>query len=319
MFAFSKHAIEKRFTAVVPTENGLSIAAVHNDSCGIPQLDVCEFVAWDSAAASTELLQKKVKQFGLTKRPCTTIMDLGEYSVLSVEAPDVPQSELRAAIRWQIKDLIDFHIDDALVDVFNAPASGADGRHKNLYVVVSRMSTVKQRIQALQAGEVNVTTIDIPEMVLRNISARLPEEDAGVALIYLAKERGLIVLTRQSTLYLARTLDVGYQDFLTPFAGPQFWDSDQDNRYERLVLEVQRSLDYYDRYFVQPPIASLVVAPMDEELPGLLPNLEQHTGIRSRMLDLNEVFQSAIPLDRDLQAKCLMAIGAAMRQEKTIL
>ena len=41
----------------------------------------------------------------------TCVMPLGSYNLLQIEAPKVPPEELRSAVRWRVKDLIDFPID----------------------------------------------------------------------------------------------------------------------------------------------------------------------------------------------------------------
>jgi len=48
------------------------------------------------------------------------------------------------------RELIDFHVDDAVLDVFDAPASGARTTQTHLYVVVSRSNDVKQLADQLQ-------------------------------------------------------------------------------------------------------------------------------------------------------------------------
>jgi len=264
-------------------------------------------------------LAQKAKEFSLSKHDCATVMGLGEYSVLSVDAPDVPPAELRAAVRWQVKDLIDYHIDDAVIDVFDSPPSGAQGQQNKMYVVASRTSTVREHVDQLQDADINLTTIDIPEMVLRNIMACLPENEAGVAMVYLTRERGLIVVARQSTLYFARTLDIGFQ-YLNQGANDDSGLSLENNAaFDRLVLEVQRSLDYYDRYFSQPPVAGLVLAPMAEPVPGLGDYINQALGLSVRHLDITEIVDCETPLSATQQAHCLPAIGAALRQEQVAL
>ncbi len=293
--------------AVVPQEAGIAIAAL--DQAQPPRLAECDFLPGEGGAVDGEALARRLHELHLTRRPCTTVMPLGEYTVLNVEAPAVPPEELRAAVRWQVKDLIDFHIDDAVIDVFDAPPSGATGRQNSLYVVVSRLAAVRERVDLLEAAEARLETIDIPELVLRNITERLPEDEAGVGFVYLARERGLVILTRQSTLYFARTLEMGYADLAAGDSG----------QFDRLVLEIQRSLDYYDRYFVQPPVAGLVLAPSEEPVPGLQDYLHEALGLAVRNLDLGEVVACDRPLEPAAQARCLMAVAAALREEPTTL
>jgi MSHA biogenesis protein MshI len=318
MFSLMGKNKNQSVAAVVPGEMGIVVASLSTGT-DKPRLNVCDFSLWEEGSAHEKQLAQKAKEFSLIKHNCTTVMGLGEYTVLSVDAPDVPPNELRAAVRWQVKDLIDYHIDDAVIDVFDAPSSGAHGQQNKLYVVVSRTSTVRERVDQMQDADVNLTTIDIPELVLRNITARLPENEAGVAMVYLTRERGLVVVSRQSTLYFARALDIGYEYLNQGMEGGDGLSLESNAVFDKLVLEVQRSLDYYDRYFSQPPVAGLVLAPTEVPVPGLAEYLTQALGMSARHFDLSEIVDCDIPLSESQQAHCLPAIGAALRQEQTSL
>jgi MSHA biogenesis protein MshI len=138
--------------------------------------------------------------------------------------------------------------------------------------------------------------------------------------IYLAKDQGVFTITRNATLYLARSLDFGYQQLIrsTEQAG-ELSNDDFNPEFDRVVLEIQRSLDYYDRYFSQPGVAKIVISPTEEPIPGLVDYLSRNTGIATAILDVNEIVDSTEPLDNQQQARCLLAIGAALRQEKKTL
>lgn len=296
-------------TAVCIEPGGVSFAEVRWVQ-GRPRLIACDFqptLASDANAA----LQQVAKQAGA--RDCATVMSLGSYSLLLIEAPEVPAPELRAAVRWRIRDLIDFHIDDAVLDVFDAPASGARGQ-THLYVVVSRNSEVKALADRLQDAGIRLGVIDIPELALRNIAARLPEDEQGVALLYFGEQRGVIALCRNQTLYLARTLDVGRERLREALA-----DGHTEALFDSLALEVQRSLDYYDRHFQQAPISQLVIAPLGEPLPGLVDSLRSNIGLNVRLLELGEVVDGAEKVTPEQASACLLALGAALRRESKTL
>jgi MSHA biogenesis protein MshI len=318
MFSFLGKNKKQSVAAVVPSEMGVAVVTLANGA-ERPRLTRCDFSPWDEGVAHEKFLAEKAKAFSLAKHDCTTVMGLGEYSVLSVDAPDVPPTELRAAVRWQVKDLIDFHIDDAVIDVFDAPASGASGQQDKLYVVASKTTAVQERVDQMQDADVNLTTIDIPELVLRNIIARLPENDAGVAMIYLTRERGLVVVARQSTLYFARALDMGYEYLNQGVSDGSGLSLESNAAFDRLVLEVQRTLDYYDRYFSQPTVAGLVLAPTEMPIPGLAEYLNSALGLPARNLDISEIVECDESLSASQQAHCLPAIGAALREEQTAL
>ena len=318
MFSILGKSKKQSVAAVIPSEDGITVATLSADG-DKPKLKVCDFSPWENGVGHDKQLTQKAKEFSLAKHDCVTVMGLGEYSVLSVDAPDVPPAELKAAVRWQVKDLIDFHIDDAVIDVFDSPPSGAHSQQNKMYVVASRTSTVREHVDQLQDADVNLTTIDIPEMVLRNIASHLPENEAGVAMVYLTRERGLIVVARQSTLYFARTLDIGFQYLNQGVNDGSGLSLESNASFDKLVLEVQRSLDYYDRYFSQPPVAGLVLAPTEEPVPGLDEYINQALGLSVRHLDITEIVDCDSSLSASQQAHCLPAIGAALREEPVSL
>jgi len=308
VFSFKRAFKRDSLCALVPQENGTAFACVREQNSGTPLLESCGFSPLLPDQDPRTNLQQVVRKLGRGNAPCSTVLGISNYQLMMVDAPEVPQAELRAAIRWRIRDLIDFHIDDAVVDVFDAPPSGARGTQDHLYVVVSRTAVVRQRVDILQEAGATLEVIDIPELAMRNIAARLEQDKAGVALLYFEAERGVITLTRGATLYLARSLDIGYRDLIESPA-----------LVERLALELQRSMDYYDRHFQQAPINSIVLCPLPQPARPLAEQLGQHTGIAVKILALQDIVAASEPGLEEHAAECFLAIGAALRSEPTEL
>jgi len=112
-------------TGIVAGTDGVAIASIlHQGKTGV-RLQSCtiESLPDDGSDLQGQLLKGR----GLDRQQCSTLLDIGDYQLLLVDAPEVPPQELRAAVRWQIQDLIDFHIDDAVLDVFDAPPGGPAG------------------------------------------------------------------------------------------------------------------------------------------------------------------------------------------------
>ena len=55
------------------------------------------------------------------------MLDDADYQMQLVEAPSVPREEMRSAVRWKLKDLLDYPVDAATIDVADVPTdrSGA--------------------------------------------------------------------------------------------------------------------------------------------------------------------------------------------------
>src|SRR3989338_779756 len=81
----------------------------------MPQVVRCEY--HEIGAASAAVLEKLRREASLGGHHVTTLLAPGEYQILLVEAPNVPAEELKTAIRWKIKDSLNYRIDDATVDV----------------------------------------------------------------------------------------------------------------------------------------------------------------------------------------------------------
>ncbi len=308
MFSFKRAFKHDSLCALVPQQTGTAFACVREQKSGAPLLESCGFYPLLPDQNIESSLQQLVQKLGRGKAPCSTVLSISDYQLMMVEAPEVPQAELRAAIRWRIRDLIDFHIDDAVLDVFDVPPSGARGTQDHLYVVVSRVTAVRQRVDLLENAGAALEVIDIPELAMRNIAARLKQDKAGVALLYFEAEHGVITLTRDATLYLARSLDIGYRDLIESPA-----------LVERLALELQRSMDYYDRHFQQAPINTIVLCPLPQPARPLAKQLEQQTGISVQILALQDIVATSEPDLEEHAAECLLAIGAALRSEPTEL
>jgi MSHA biogenesis protein MshI len=315
MLSMLKKKMRQNGTAAIcPGSEGIAVAQVRREKDLPPILELCSYMPRTEGKSDGKILQKIATDYHLERINCVSMMELGSYNLLMVEAPDVQPDELRAAIRWKIKDLIDFHIDDAVVDVFEVPDTKGTGKNRMMYVVVARASVVKSRIDQLVDSGLNLSVIDIPELALRNIASLLPEDVGGVALIHIGQDRGLITITRQSTLYLSRRIDKGTSylpDTAMHRTDPELIKSWLDS----IIVEVQRSLDYYESHFSKPQVSSVVITPLPIEIEGLAEYITAQLEIPARILDVNSLIDVRQPVNQQIQANCILAIGAALRKE----
>jgi len=310
MFAFASKKQPGSMTGIVSGAGGVAIASVRHGGRNDASLQLCEFKPVPDAGNEPQV--QVLKGRGLDRQSCSTLLDIGDYQLLVVDAPEVPPQELRAAVRWQIQDLIDFHIDDAVLDVFDAPPGGPAGTRKQMYVVVARAATVKQRIDRLEHAGVNLEIIDIPELAMRNIAARLPEDSSGLVTLYFSPQQCLITLTYQATLYVTRTIDFGYHDLQENASNPHVLSN-------RLALEIQRTMDYYEQHFRQAPVRAIAILPLPVILYGLDDALQQTLGLTTRTVTLGDVIDCEQEPDQEHAASCLLAVGSALRTESRAL
>lgn len=320
MLFFKRKTGRDALTAVTFADDGLATATVRRTASAPPELVSCEF--HPHSGDPGRALRDALSSSGSNGARCTTLMGSDDYQLLLVEAPDVEASELRAAIRWRIKDLIDFHVDDAVVDVIEIPGQDR-GRARMMYAVVARAARVRARIDLIEDAHLDLVAIDIEELALRNVAALLPEDARGVCMVWFGPADGVIQITRGGELYLSRRLEIGVSQL---FAAAQSGDPDSGDHgaplsalLDQLTLEIQRSLDYYDSHFSQPPVQAVVVAPCAPDMPYVARHLDQNLNLRASQLDLGTLFPASVAPDAETQARCLTAVGAALRVEETVL
>ena len=237
------------------------------------------------------------------------------------EAPEVEDKELKQAMQWKLKDNSDIDFTKSVVDVFPIPGQRERGRQPMAYVVSAEKETLKKYVTLIDKHDLDLKSIDISAMAQRNVASLLPEDKNGVAFLTLYDKSGLFSISREGNLFLVRDLDVGFEHFAQSNGADV--DSELEleglpaatqQTLEQIVLEVQRSMDYYERYFAQPPVSTLVLAPLPSPVPGLIEEIGGQLGMKVRELEIQDVLEIAdTGIDRSMQYKYLPAIGAALR------
>lgn len=305
--------------AVLP--QGLALASVQRSVGATPRLMRCEFHPLARQADPGLTLRTVVLQQGIEGTASfRLVLSPDEYQLHLVESPDVPDSELREAVRWRIRDLIDFPVDEAAIDVFDMPQQAGTGREtgKMMCVVVARNPVIAQKAAMVNRSGGELDVIDITDLALRNVLSLTPADATGVALLYVDAAYSMILITAESTLYLSRRIWIGANE-LVGIAGKDPSSEDFRRVADALAMELLRSLEYYESHFSRPAVESLYVAPLGATETVLHAYLGQALNVTVQDLDINRLVDTAQPLTADQQARGLLAIGAALRHERATL
>lgn len=283
----------------------LSLAHIQQRS-GNPVLLHCESAAAASPKDAAQLLAERVRTLGLAGARCNFVLAPEDYSLLLVEAPAVEESELAAAANWKIKDMVDRPLEQLAISVFRVPRDAYRNQREMLYVVAADRKRVQQAVDLVLESGLQLESIDIPELAILNLLELCADDSNGLALIDLRFSGSLLNLSKAGSLYLTRHLNTQVGDEI---AGNAEWD----NVRERLVLEIQRSLDYYESQMGQGHINRLLVAPRKHDSDTLVAQLNQAMGVKVEPLDLKGKLDSTVELLAETQQACLLAIGGALR------
>ena len=227
-----------------------------------------------------------------------------DYQLNLIDTPEVPAAELRAALRWRLKDYLDYPVEEAVIDGFEQPRSGHGGRALT-FAVSARASRLDELAGHIRAAGLELAAIDIPELALRNLAAEVPDQGGGVMLVVLNPNSGLITISRDEVLYLARNLEFGFEQMV----------GESEHFRDLLGLEIQRSLDFYDSQLAGRPISRILVAPMPGGRDGVIEHLNDQLGVVTFGLDLGQLLELDGEFADAAQARAMYAVGAALRQE----
>lgn len=293
------------WVAVVRRTARLDVARVARATGGRPEILALDSfqIERDEAESLGRLAQSKFLQ----RNQCVTLLAETDYRLVQVDAPTVPAEERVQALRWRLKDVVDFSVDTAALAVVDIPTDA--GRQASVFVVAAPAATVSGCMTRFAQAKINLQAIDIPEMAVRNVAVLFEETNRGLAFLLLSEDHSVLVITYKGELYLSRRIDMTAES-LSP--------EDSERRLamrERLALELQRTLDNFDRQYGFISVSRLVVA-TEKDSAGLVAALGENLYLPLLAMDLSDVADfTALPELRQLerQAQVVLAIGAALR------
>jgi len=309
---FKTQSRDSGWFAIGVGAHGVYLAQV-KQAGAMPVVLRCEY--HEVGEVSAAQLEKVRASANVGKHDFTTLLSLGEYQMLLVDAPNVPANELKTAIRWKIKESLNYHVDDATVDVLLIPANkyGSE-RAQSLYAIAASNETIQKRIKLFEQANIDLDVIDIQETAQRNIAVLFEKGELALGLLAFDESGGLMTFTTKGELLLARRIDITIG---------QLQDADEQLRQqyrERVELELQRSMDYFDRQYNHLEVSRVLVCAPDEI--GLVDFLGAAVETKVERLDLSEVMDiSKVPAlaDSEFVARALPTLGAALRQERRTL
>jgi MSHA biogenesis protein MshI len=236
------------------------------------------------------------------------LVNTADYRVLPLEAPQVPPDELRAALRWQLKDLIDFPADEACIDCLRVPGATLGSNSHRLLAIAAMPEVVGGWMKQYREARLTLGAIDIPELALRNLSV-LCAGDSAHAFVHIGQHWTRLTLVWQRELCSFRQFDV---------AASGLGAADVDTRsqmIERLALEVQRSTDSFSRQFHGADLESVWVSAMHDadEVSRQLAQLLPHRVERFRLEDHLDLVGRDVVVESARGLDFTLAIGAALR------
>ena len=299
---------------------------------------------------SSELFLQRLQALGFKGAEAVVMLRPEQYQFLQIDAPPVAPDELRSAARYQIREMLDVHIDDVTLDVMKV-GDGLQKSNELLFVVVATNAVIRQALGLGDSLRWTVSVIDIQETAQRNLQTALRQQSgtgprAEAALVLSDGPQAILTISANEELFYTRRLDlpkgfmemdwgaadtgsveaegftpvgeyvpdynVGTESYGTDHSGAAAGGSNEGA--QRVLVEVQRSLDLWDRTWSSLPLGGLKVlagARSQELAAWLSREMGQSVGV----LELGGLFSGLDAFAPADVAACVPLLGVLLRNE----
>ena len=284
---------------------GLGMAWVNRSGDGPGGVCDCHYVEGNDLAKNRIGLETYLSENAFAGMPTNVVLHPAMYDIFFVDRPEVEDHELAEAVRFKIKDLVDLPLKELIVDAFAVPDDAYRGNQKKVYAVCARKSFLEEVVLTVKEAGLDLRTIGIGELAVRNIVGLLHQDRGSAAMLRMRNSNGTIYLSDGGDLYLTRHVESGISKL------EKDGDAGGHAVMDELLLEIQRSLDFYYSQLGKGAIRNFLIAPTRLDHDAMDEYLCDNLGLKVRSLNVNEMFDSEREISGELQGNCFAALGAA--------
>jgi len=247
---------------------GVAVVQVQTTKKSAGRILRSEYLPAVGQQSQSEALQSWVDNNSLQKAQCVCLISDGDCNINQIEKPEIDDSELIQALTWRIKDLVSYDVTSAVVDIYPMPVSSKN-KTQQVSVVSADEAVVGSYVDCIKSSGLKLVAIDIHDLVRKNLRSIQQGVGKTQAILSLGDTAGELSIFHDTDLYLSRGFKIGINQL-------QLATSEDQSVYDSLLLEIQRSMDYYESYYGLGSVASLEIFPrntMTEKMALYLQNL----------------------------------------------
>lgn len=304
MFGLGKARTSSQQLACLLSEYGYTLVAIEDGK----RIRFCEHHHFDESVLNhiAKGISQDVERYNLYGQPCQIILSPGLYQLLIMDALEVAEEEMAKAIRWRLKGMIDFPLNDIAVDTFLVPPHGSGGLRKTVFVAVTPQIALINKVNLLEQCFLKVSSVSIAELALAHLLPFVPiSPELPTIVVSYDSEVCRLHVFFEGNLYLSRDLSISKS--ITQPLSPAKHD---------MVLEIQRSIDYCLIELKLPEPKKIIFTPSFYAASDLFSLLQEDLEKEVYLLDVNAYFSSDQLIAPEVMAEVFYAVGGAMMLTK---
>lgn len=258
-------------------------------------------------ALNAAILSALAAQLGMPHYPYSLLLPREDYRVMVLPEPAVPADELAQSVRWQLAPILDFSIEDAVVEFMSIPTKAwQPDKQQQLYVIAAQSVAMDQYANDFREARLRLRAIDIRETAQRNLAALAEQPDEVLGMVSFGVRHVQITFTWHGELYMDRLI-------AEPVASMDDIPERRAAIYARILLQLQRSVDALHNSLPFMRLGRILVAGAP---PDFCAQLATAVSEKVEVLTLETLFDlSKMPALRDpsVGMRYFAVLGAALR------
>jgi len=280
---------------------------------------------------STEEFVERLQALELNGLNAEIMLRSEQYQFLTVDAPAVPDEELRSAIRYQIKSLLTSNLDDVTLDLMRVGSGQQEKQSGQLFVVAADNLLLRDILALGNAMHWHISRIDVQESAQSNLQTALAEQDgrATAALMSSSQNSMILTISAYGELFYTGHFDLPEESLVAPLEYARHSafspatkedpnDSVTEATLQRFLSKVQRSLDIWNRSWANMPLDGIRVyaGHRSEELSTRFALAFGQTVLPMDVSSLFPEFDEGLESEKAL---CLPLLGILIRSSSTLM
>ncbi|MDO8094520.1 MAG: type IV pilus assembly protein PilM [Candidatus Brocadiales bacterium] len=173
--------------------------------------------------AIAQIVKELFTEMGIKNRDVVLAISGSRVSIKIIKVPQMPESDLREAIKWEMRRQVQFSVEDAVLDYSNLGTVMENGVAKlKLLVAAAQKSAVNEQLAIVKEAGLQPVGIDVAPFALWRAFEGIekPSEGQNVVLIDIGYKRTSISLVTDNALQFTRDAKIGGNSFTEALLAP---------------------------------------------------------------------------------------------------
>ncbi len=186
-------------------------------------------------------LDRTLRKQRLQGKRATLVLEPEDYRLLQLPRPDVAEAELDGVLRWRIRDLVDFDVEEAVIQTYPMPGQ-LHTTVQLLFVVVARRTLLQRYVETTHDAGLQLQTITTAELALNHHCGHALHENEATLLLALFQRKSYLLHRYQGAIYRVRELNFGMNQL------QQHQSTSTEGGLDHLVEEINRFLVFCEHH-----------------------------------------------------------------------